>query len=112
MLGFLINAVIGAPFIFMESDFGAVPLLFVALLGTVQVGLAYVFFSAGIKRTPALLACLITALEPVLNPVWVALATGELPGVFAAAGGAVIVLTVVAYNISVERSARSSTRAK
>ena len=107
-LGFLINAAVGLPFVFSSSSFvTADPVAwgFMALLGIVQVGLAYVFFSAGIRRTPALLACLITALEPILNPVWVALATGEKPGPFALAGGAVIVVTVVAYNVWVERKA-------
>lgn len=109
-LGFLINAVIGMPFVFFEAAAGPAAWVAAVFLGTVQVGLAYVFFSIGIKRTPALLACLITALEPVLNPVLVMLAgligflpVVETPGLFAVAGGAVIVLTVVSYNIWVER---------
>jgi len=105
MLGFLVNTVVFIPFCFFDPSISADPVAwgFVALLGLVQVGLAYVFFSFGIKRTPALLACLITAMEPVLNPVWVALATPERPGRFALAGGAVILVTVVCYNIWVER---------
>jgi len=106
LLGFFINSVIGMPFVFFGGvSADPVAWSFVLLLGIVQVGLAYVFFSLGIKRTPALLACLITAVEPVLNPFWVALATGEIPGPFAAAGGAIIVLTVVAYNVWVEKRA-------
>ena len=68
-----------------------------------QVGIAYVLFSIGIKKTPALLACLITAVEPILNPVWVAIVTNEIPGPFAVVGGIVIVLTVVGYNMWEER---------
>ena len=105
-LGFLFNAVIGLPFAAFDVTPDPVAWGFMALLGIVQVGLAYVFFSAGIRSTSALLACLITALEPVLNPVWVALATGERPGPFALAGGAVIVATVVAYNVWVEKRAK------
>ncbi len=78
------------------------------LVGIVQVGLAYVCFTKGIKRTAALLACLITALEPVLNPVWVALATGERPGTYAFAGGAIIFIAVLGYNIWTERSAKGA----
>jgi len=104
LLGFIINSVIGLPFVFFQATAEPAAWVAVLFLGIVQVGLAYVFFSVGIKNTPALLACLITAMEPVLNPVWVALATGEMPGNFAILGGAVIVLTVVAYNIWVEKS--------
>ena len=102
-LGFLINAVIGLPFVFFEVTADPVAWVAVIFLGVVQVGLAYVFFSMGIKRTPALLACLITAAEPVLNPLWVLLATGEKPGPFAVAGGVVIVAAVVTYNIWLEK---------
>ena len=98
-LGFLVNSVIGAPFAFFEVT--AEPAAWGALvfMGVVQVGLAYLCFSKGIKKTPALLACIITAMEPVLNPVWVALFVGEMPGEFALAGGFVIIVTVVSYNI-------------
>ena len=107
MLGFMINSVIWTPFIFFDS--AVLPVTvdptawgFVALMGIVQVGFAYVFFTLGIKRTSALLACLIVALEPVLNPIWVAMFTPERPGKFAIAGGIVIVLTVVGYNVWTE----------
>jgi drug/metabolite transporter (DMT)-like permease len=104
MLAFYSNAAIGLPFAFFEvtADFTAWSC--VVFLGVVQVGLAYVFFSWGVKTTPALLACLITALEPVLNPLWVWIAIGEAPGGFAVLGGAVIVASVVGYNIWVEKN--------
>ena len=105
MLGFYANAIIWLPFVFFDRGVSADPFHWglVLAMGVVQVGLAYVFFSVGIKTTPALLACLITALEPVLNPLWVAIATPERPGRFAFAGGAVIVATIVLYNIWEER---------
>ncbi|MCL2814892.1 MAG: DMT family transporter [Oscillospiraceae bacterium] len=106
-LGFVINSAIGLPFVFFEVTANPAAWIAVVFLGVVQVGLAYVFFSVGIKITPALPACLITAVEPVLNPVWVALATGEMPGPFAAAGGAVIVLTVIGYNVWAEKHRES-----
>ena len=102
LLGFFINSIIGLPFVFFEATAEPVAWLAVLFLGIIQVGLAYVFFSVGIKNTTALLACLITAMEPVLNPVWVALATGEMLGKFAIIGGIVIIVTVVIYNIWVE----------
>jgi len=36
-------------------------------------------------------------MEPVLNPVWTYIGTGERPTLFTLIGGAVIVLTVVIY---------------
>ena len=106
-LGFLINAVIGLPFALTGVTAAPIAWGAVIFLGVVQVGVAYVFFSIGIRSTPALLACLITALEPVLNPVWVALATGERPGLFTLIGGGVIILSIVGYNVMLARKARA-----
>jgi drug/metabolite transporter (DMT)-like permease len=64
-------------------------------LGVVQVGIAYVLFARGLRRVPAAEASLISMLEPVLNPVWVMLGTGETPGRWALAGGGVVVASVV-----------------
>jgi len=105
MLGFLINAIVWTPFALFDPNITAdiVPWAFVTLMGVVQVGLAYVFFTAGIKRTSALLAMLIAALEPVLNPIWVALFYPEIPGPYAIAGGTVIIVTIVIYNLWVAK---------
>ena len=109
LLGFIINSAIGLPFIFMQVTAEPEAWLAVIFLGIVQVGFAYVFFSIGIKSTPALFACLITAIEPVLNPIWVALATDEIPGLFAVIGGAVIILAIAGYNIWAEKTRRDVT---
>ncbi|MCL2164388.1 MAG: DMT family transporter [Oscillospiraceae bacterium] len=102
-LGFMLNAAIGVPFVFFEAPAGPYAWGAAVLLGVLQVGLAYVFFSVGIKSTPALLACLITALEPVLNPLWVMLAYGETPGRFSLLGGVVIIVSMISYNVWLEK---------
>ena len=107
LLGFSINAVIFTPFIFFDPGVSfmilswsdALPWILIIIMGVVQVGLAYVFFSFGIKRTSALLAILTTALEPILNPIWVAIFTTERPGRFALLGGVVIISSIVGYNL-------------
>jgi len=109
-LGFLINSCIGMPFAIAEVTADLYAWVAVIILGVVQVGLAYVFFSKGIKKIPALLACLISTIEPILNPVWVMLAglwgilpVLEIPGRFAVVGGMIIIFTVVGYNVWSER---------
>jgi drug/metabolite transporter (DMT)-like permease len=63
-----------------------------AYLGVFQLGLAYLAFSRGMVGTPAIEASLLVLLEPVLNPIWTFLVTGERPGPWAVAGGAVVLL--------------------
>lgn len=65
-------------------------------LGTLQIGLPYVLYAIAVRRLRALESSLLATIEPVLAPVWVVLATGERPSPLAIAGGAMIVLAVVA----------------
>jgi drug/metabolite transporter (DMT)-like permease len=60
-----------------------------------QIGLASVLFAAGIKRVTAVDASLVGVIEPVFNPLWVFLATGEAPGANALAGGGIIIAAVL-----------------
>jgi drug/metabolite transporter (DMT)-like permease len=52
----------------------------------------------GLARTPALAASLITSLEPILTPVWVALFYGERPTATALCGMVLVLLCVAWYN--------------
>jgi drug/metabolite transporter (DMT)-like permease len=64
-------------------------------MGIVQIGAASALFAYGIRRISAVQAMLTAAIEPVLNPVWVLLVTGERPALSVIAGGSVIVGAVV-----------------
>jgi drug/metabolite transporter, DME family len=59
-------------------------------LGVFQLGLAYLCFTRGVARTPALEASLLVLLEPVLNPIWTFLLAGERPGRWAIVGGSIV----------------------
>jgi drug/metabolite transporter (DMT)-like permease len=62
----------------------------VAGLGSIQVGVAYVFLTEGMRYVPALEASMLLLLEPVLNPVWSWLIHGEKPRAWSLVGGAII----------------------
>ena len=64
----------------------------VAAMGVVQLGLPYWLFSKGLEKISVQEASLIVLIEPVLNPIWVALAVGEVPSKATLAGGSLIVL--------------------
>ena len=64
-------------------------------LGLIQMGLGYLLFTYGLKRTTATEASLITMLEPLFNPVWVAIGYGEQPSTLAIIGGLIIVVALI-----------------
>lgn len=97
--GDVISAVTGLPFLFRESDFSATPLISLLILGVFQVAVAYILLTIGLKTTPPVTASLVSGIEPVLNPVLVAVFYGEKMGALALAGAAIVIGGVVGYNI-------------
>ncbi len=67
----------------------------VAATGAIQLAIPYVLFQLALRRVRPVDASLLILLEPVLNPVWVALATSERPDVFTVAGGIAILVAMV-----------------
>ena len=59
-------------------------------LGVFQIALAYVLVTSAISHIPALEASVILLIEPALNPLWAWLMQGEVPGIWALVGGAII----------------------
>ncbi len=95
LLGNILGAVIGLPFLFQES-YSLPNLGIIAYLGIFQIGLSFVLYSIAIKQVQALEATLILTLEPILNPLWVFLVIGETPGKLALIGGMFVIGAVTA----------------
>lgn len=85
-------ALISPPRLVAPADFG---LLFV--FGALNLGLGLSLFVTGVRLVPATLAALVGTLEPVLGPLWVWLAHGEVPGMRTLLGGSLVFLALVIY---------------
>jgi drug/metabolite transporter (DMT)-like permease len=94
LIASLAIALFGFPSILKETQ-TVTNWLSIAYLGIFQIGLAFIFFTRGIKHIPALEANLIGTLEPILNPVWVFLLLGEKMGRSALLGGLVVLVGVI-----------------
>ncbi|AEH51941.1 DMT family transporter [Pseudothermotoga thermarum] len=90
VLGNFFTAVVGLPFLFRQP-ITTTNVVGIILLGTVQLGISYIFYSIAITKVTAFEASLIPVIEPILNPIWVFLSTGEYPSKFALIGGTIIV---------------------
>lgn len=90
ILGNLIAATIGLPWMVRAPLPSPVGIASLVALGTLQLGVSYLLYSYAIKRVTALEAVLIPVIEPILNPVWVMLLLGERPGRNALIGGAIV----------------------
>jgi len=98
-LGNFMAAGLCLPFLFRQipttSDW-----LGLAGLGVVSLGIGYALFSYGIQRVRALEAVLIPSIEPLINPLWVFLATGEAPGMWAFIGGTLVLAAVTVRSLA------------
>lgn len=98
-LGQLTAGICFTPFCAFETDFSGRTLLMILALGAIQVGLAYILFSFGIRYTPPVAASLITGLEPVLNPIWVAVFYHETISGLAVVGAVIVIGSILLYNL-------------
>jgi drug/metabolite transporter (DMT)-like permease len=63
-------------------------------MGVVQVAMPYILFTKGLQFVQAQEAGILSLIEPVLNPIWVALVIGEIPSHFTIVGGSLIALAI------------------
>ncbi len=103
LLGNILAALVGLPFTFVQFP-DAQSWLILVLLGVFQVGIPYILYSIAIRSIPALEAILICTLEPVLNPLWVLLVIGEVPGPKALIGGIIVIASITVKSIIGVRS--------
>lgn len=105
LIGQTLTFLCGVPLLFTTHPvFSPLPVLHVVILGVVQLGIPYVLCARAAEHCPPLACSLLGALEPLLNPIWVFLFDGEAPGVFALAGGAVVIVTVTLWCIFGQRA--------
>lgn len=101
--GDVISAVVGLPFLLQERDFSLVPMTSLIILGAFQVGLAYILMCEGLKTTPAVTASLLSGIEPVLNPILVAVFYHETIGPLSLVGAVIVVGSILVYHVLLAR---------
>ncbi|MFN2136267.1 MAG: DMT family transporter [Candidatus Promineifilaceae bacterium] len=107
LLGNLIAAAVGLPFIFLNSQpFDAFNVSIVLFMGVLQLGLPFLLISLAIKEISAIETVLTQTLAPVTNSLFVYLGIGERPSGSALAGAIIITLAIVANAWGAARTTR------
>ncbi len=81
------------------SDITLTPIILIIIMGVVQMGIPYVLFGKATALISGVEVSIISMLEPMLNPIWVALLYGEVPGKGAFIGAVLIIGAVTAYSV-------------
>lgn len=72
-------------------------LLWLLILGVVQIGFAYLLYMAALRYVTSLELILVPVIEPVINPLIVFFLRGEKPGVLTIIGGLFILSVVTVW---------------
>ncbi len=107
LLSHVISFVVGVPSFLSETNQSMNIWVWVILLGIVQFGLSYIFLSKGLDHVSPVTASLTSTIEPVLNPILVAIFFGETIGTLSIIGAILVIGASTLYNL---RQARSESK--
>lgn len=99
---------ISIPWYGRETDYSLSNFVMIAILGIFQMGIAYVLFVKGLETVSPMAASLASTIEPILNPLWVAIFYGEMISPIAIVGAAVVIVSATVYNVLNARTPEES----
>lgn len=109
--GSILTVLVTIPFMFKTAP-NTKSWIGLILLGVFQIGISYVLYARAIKKITALEATFISLVEPLLNPVWVFLTIGEIPGKLAVVGGIVVLVSVTVSCLKKQTNTEANTLSK
>ena len=97
-LGHVICAISGFPFMVSAMPASS-SWVWLIILGFIGAGLSFMLYATVIKYLKAIEVVLVQTIEPILNPIWVLLIVGEIPGPWAIIGGIVVLTSVTFHSV-------------
>lgn len=98
LIGNMIVFLVSIPYL-GEITFELEHVIYILLLGVVQIAIPYILYIESIPHVSTLQATLTPFLEPLFNPVWVMLLLGEIPNIPTLIGGSIILVSIIYYNL-------------
>lgn len=99
LLSQLAAVVMGIPAAAQETGFTTMNLICILILGIFQFGIAFVLLAKGMETVHPVTAVLVSAVEPILNPLWVAIFLKETIGPISFVGAVIVMITLLVYNV-------------
>lgn len=100
LFGQVFCAAVGLPFVFFtENTLDATGIVLVALLGVVQLGIPYILYALAANKCSTISCVVISAIEPVLNPILVAVVDKQIPSTLSIISGMFLIAVITAYSV-------------
>lgn len=98
LIGQATSVLIGLPFLLSVTEASLNTMIAIVVLGLFQLGIGFIFLTKGLETTSPITASLVTGIEPILNPLWVAIFYKEMLTPTSMVGAVIVFVTVIAYN--------------
>lgn len=100
-IGNMLSFVVCLPFMFRDPglQFTVTNIVWMLILSVFQYGLANLLFARGCKLVDSVECSMLLTIEPIFNPIPVALIRGERMGAVAVVGAAVVIVSVTLYSV-------------
>lgn len=98
LIGHILNAVIFSPFLIKEAEIASISFVYLIIFGVIQTGLGFLLLSIGTRHCEPLTASLVASIEPVLDPILVAIFHHEIITPLAFVGITIVIVTIIVYN--------------
>ncbi|MGP1570231.1 MAG: DMT family transporter [Eubacteriales bacterium] len=99
LISFVFATIVGFPAYMGETEHSLNIYLLVLALGVLQFAVAFIFLSKGLDYVSPVTASLTSTIEPILNPILVAIFYGEMLGKFSILGAAIVIGAALNYNL-------------
>lgn len=99
LIGHILNALIFLPFVIKEVEIVSISFVYLVIFGVIQTGLGFLMLSLGTKYCEPLTASLVASIEPVLNPILVAVFYHESISRLSFVGISIVIVTIIVYNV-------------
>ena len=101
LISCILSFIFSLPFAIFDENlvFDGKNILWVLILGICQYGLANILFGIGIQKIDKVEASLILTIEPIFNPIPVAIFCGEKMGTLAVVGFVIVIFFVTLYGL-------------
>ena len=104
LIAHILCACVGIPFVaFTENSFDAVSVSLLMVLGIVQIGIPYILYALATSKCSMISCVVISAIEPVLNPLLVAIFDRQIPSAMSIISGLFLIAVITAYSVLDEK---------
>lgn len=111
-VGNVLSILLCTPFLFFDTAlvFDVRNVVWILVLGVFQYGLPNILFAKGCTLLDDVECSLLLTIEPIFNPILVALVCGERMGLPAVVGAAIVIASVTLYSLIPKLQKRRSAR--